>query len=356
MKILYVYDKMPRVYQNYLNILLKKIKCVDSLSYEETSTADICIRKNKLINKFIKVLYEMKAVKYPSLDYKFFYRYDIIHIQHSYLYKKVMSLKKHSNTKVVITLRGGDTYIKPWLDDRLVKFYKESYKFVDAFIVMSEHQKKYLNKNWRVSNEFIHVIPISFGEKNEAIPKFPNNDKLKLVSVFRMVWEKNINESLLFAKKLLELGINFEYDFYGGGNDLGQLYFLRDKYKLNNVVNIKGVIDNDVLKSKLSTYDLMLQFSFSEAFPTTILEAQSLGVPCIVSNAGGLTEAIIENETGYVSDGTSLEALCTKTIDLWKNKDRYLSFSNAAIEHVHKKFTVDNEISSLTKLYQSLLS
>lgn len=43
---------------------------------------------------------------------------------------------------------------------------------------------------------------------------------------------------------------------------------------------------------------LILPSTF-ENFPLTILEANACGTPAIVSNVGGLMEAVIDGETGY---------------------------------------------------------
>ena len=128
----------------------------------------------------------------------------------------------------MITLRGGDTYLKPWVDNTWLTFYKNSFHFIDAFVVMTNHQKKYLIEKWNVKDCLIYVIPVSFGIRKKVKPKYPNIGQIKLMSAFRMTWEKNINECLLLAKKMKENGVNFIYDFYGNGKDISQLYFLVD--------------------------------------------------------------------------------------------------------------------------------
>src|SRR5690606_20483607 len=107
----------------------------------------------------------------------------------------------------------------------------------------SQNQKEYLTR-WGVSEDKIEVIPISFGNKSDAQPKYPNTDKLRLVSAFRMTWEKNIEGTLRFAKTLKEKNIDFSFDIYGNGSDLGQLYYLIDRFDLNNHVFLKGKIEN----------------------------------------------------------------------------------------------------------------
>ena len=281
-------------------------------------------------------------------------QFDIVHIQLSYLRSKIIPLlDQKTRPKIVVTLRGGDTYLKPWASENWRNFYKESENNIDAFITMSEHQKNYLKK-WGVNERKIHVIPISFGNYSNAQPKYPNQNTLKLVSAFRMTWEKNIEGSMRYAKSLKEKGINFMYDIYGDGNDIGQLYFLIDKFDLGSNVNVKGKVDNYILKEKLIEYDFFVQLSISEALPASILEAQSKGIPCIISNSGGLPEAVIPNESAIVGDYNQTEYFVEESLRIWQNKDLYFSFSDKAIRNVNENFSIEKETERLIKLYHNL--
>ena len=147
-------------------------------------------------------------------------------------------------------------------------------------------------------------------------------------------------------------GVPFTFDIYGDGNDLGQLLYFIDYYQLNDYVFVKGKVDNDLLKSKLLEYDFFVQLSYSEAFPTSVLEAQSLGIPCVVSNSGGLPEAVVENKTALVDNYKNIETLVSETIDLYNDSERYFDFSKNAIEFVNENFAINNEIDRLTNLYK----
>ena len=218
---------------------------------------------------------------------------------------------------------------------------------------MSEDQKKYLTR-WGVPLDHIHVIPISFGEKFEIEPKYPNKNELKLVSVFRMCWEKNITDSLLLVSKLKKLGFNVSYDIYGDGPDLGQLYYLRDKFDLVKEVNILGKVANEVLKSELIKYDFLIQLSLSEALPTSVMEAQSMGLPAVVSNVGGLPEIIDNNYNGIILKDLSIIEL-QRISDLWRNKDLYYEYSKASINLSQSRYNINVESRKLLHLYDSLI-
>lgn len=350
---------MPATYQAYLlNLLeeLKKIIDIKVLTYKKDNRADYTIKSYGLKDRIQRLAFKTKISKNASLDIKVMKNYDIIHIQHSYLFSKLFPLfKKNKNKpKMVITLRGGDTYMKPWQSKTWREFYKINSHFIDAFITMSHHQKEHLTK-WGIDNNKIHVIPISFGNKNNALPKYPNTEILKLVSVYRMCWEKNIEGTIRVAKGLKEKNIPFMFDIYGDGNDLSQLYYLIDKFKLSNEINVMGKVENVVIKERLRDYDFLLQLSISEALPTTVLEAQSEGLPCIVSNSDGLPEAVINKKTAIVSDYNNYEYFINEIISLWKDNVRYYSYSLESIKNSNHKFSTDIEIKKLMNLYKGLM-
>ncbi len=358
MKILYVYDKMPGIYQNYLLILSNNIReklHIKTLTYSKTTTGDFNIHSYGLLDNIYRLLYKLKLSPHRSMDIKIMNQFNLLHIQHSYLRRKLIPLLKQKNRpKTIITLRGGDTYMYPWSSEDWRNFYMESGDKIDAFITMSEHQKKYLTR-WGVNESKIHVIPISFGSHSAAKPKYPNQECLKLVSAFRMTWEKNIEGCIQFARMLKDRNIPFIYDIYGAGSDLAELYYLIDRFELTSVINIKGAIDNEVLKSKLNEYDFFIQLSISEALPTSVLEAQAAGLPCVVSNSDGLPEAVIANETAIVGEYHNTEFFVDECLRVWNDRDLYFSFSANAIENANNNFSIEVETERLISLYQTLL-
>jgi glycosyltransferase involved in cell wall biosynthesis len=367
LKIYQVFESYPLFYQPYIPPTLDLLAAqsgIDSTIIAFKGKAKgkeaqiLPSFRNRVLKEFIYNRLHKRNDKFNFLEIKAIKNnVDIIHLQHSFLFNKVtslLSLPNDKRPKIVITLRGGDTYVKPWLGDRWKLFYSEYGHKVDAFIVMSEDQKKYLHR-WKVPLHRIHVIPISFGNKFEMKPKMPNHGTMKIISVFRMCWEKNIADNLRLIKYLNDLDIKVQYDIYGDGRDIGQLYYLIDLYDLNDCVNVKGRVDNKLIKEKLVNYDFKLQLSHSESLGMSVIEAQTYGVPAIVSNFGGLPEVVIDEKCGVIYDGENLEKLAKKIINLWEDKDKYYRFSQYSIKNSHEKYNVEMEVKLLDKLYQKLL-
>lgn len=296
-------------------------------------------------------------LKYPE-QFWFRKKNRIIHVQHSFLFHHVLNLLKlniHSKPKIIISLVGGETYVKPWTDKRWTDFYSKYGNLVDGYTVQSLNQKEYITK-WGIDKNKVFVIPVSFGIVSNANPKYPNSFKMKIISAFRMTWEKNIEGNIRFAKVLSDHQIPFEYHVYGHGVDLGQLFYLIDKFELQNKVIYKGYIENSELKKILPEYDFYLQLSISEALSASVIEAQSLGVPAIVSDSDGIKEAIIPNKTGICAPYYDLDFFVKETILLWNDKQRFYQFSTDAIEFANQNYSLQKELERTIAMYNSILA
>ncbi|WP_411768214.1 glycosyltransferase family 4 protein [Winogradskyella sp. A3E31] len=361
-KVLHIFENYSHVYQPYIPPVIEGLKQDEDLdisivAYKGRSSKALKVVPKYLKRRLVERWYQFINKRYKNLSYIEIWalknKTDIIHVQQSYMFPRILGLTeitKGIRPKLVVTLRGSETYVKPWVQDKWETFFKDYGNNIDAFVVMSTHQKEYLQR-WGVEQDRIHVIPISFGQKFEAKPKKASKDGIKIVSVFRLCWEKNINGNLMVIKILKEQGFKVSYDVFGDGPELGKLYYLINKYHLNDSVKVHGRVDNHELKKKLGNYDFILQLSHSEAFPTSVLEAQAIGIPAIVSNAGGLPDAIQQNNSGYAMDANDTERAADYIAGLWKDVEKYYSFSKAGIDYAQYHFSVDNEVSAIKSLY-----
>lgn len=79
--------------------------------------------------------------------------------------------------------------------------------------------------------------------------------------------------------------------------------------ELKKQIQILGIADSVVLtgyipypKAYLAMFDVFLLSSLSEGTSMTILEAMSLGKPCVVTDAGGNKEIVLHEQTGLVTE------------------------------------------------------
>src|SRR5690606_16765613 len=105
---------------------------------------------------------------------------------------------------------------------------------------------------------------------------------LKIIQVGRLQVVKNHGYSLLIAKKLKDKNIPFKMFFVGQGELYKDLKEQVIKDKLINEVVILGLRSD--IPQLMAGADVMLMPSLSEGFPVVLVEAQSVGIPSLVSD------------------------------------------------------------------------
>lgn len=364
-KIAYLFEHYPNANQPYITHLVNKLRAKEGLSLEvksfldaEKKTTGATVFQISWKKKFHALLrtFHKNQNKLTSPEVELL-KFDIVHVQHSFLFSHIsglLMLPAAIRPKIIITLRGGDTYVKPWFSKNWAEFYKAGSTHVDAFITMSENQRNYLQR-WGVPERKIHVVPVSFGDPFKAEPRYPNSKALQIVSIFRMQWEKNIDGNLRLIQELKSKGLPVKYDVFGSGRDIGQLYYLVDSYNLMDCVTVHGRTENEIIKQKLLDYDFLLQLSHSESLGMSVIEAQSYGVPCIVSNKGGLPELVENGINGIIIETSEIGKAVEQVIKIWNAKETYFEYSKNAIHNAQENFNTKVEAERLLQLYKSIL-
>jgi glycosyltransferase involved in cell wall biosynthesis len=161
---------------------------------------------------------------------------------------------------------------------------------------------------------------------------------------------------LRVIKQLVEKGYKVKYDIFGDGKDTCQVLYLTDKYKIAHCVTFHGRVDNKVLKSKFETSDFYLQLSHSESLGMSVIEAQTYGLPAIVSDSDGLPEVVIHEKTGFCVKPYEIQEAAGYIEKLWKSPELYYKFSKASIKNSQTNFSITMEVKRLQNLYQSLIN
>jgi len=128
---------------------------------------------------------------------------------------------------------------------------------------------------------------------------------------------------------------------------------LIEKYQLEDRIHFLGHLTNPIPYYKL--FDVfVLPSGEPEPFGGVIMEAMSLGLPVIGSNAGGTTEQIANNQNGYLFDNKNAEDLANK-IELFLNDPSSIKlFGNCSRERIEKYFSLDLHEENILRLYEEI--
>lgn len=116
---------------------------------------------------------------------------------------------------------------------------------------------------------------------------------------------------------------------------------------LENHVVIQNPVSNDELPMLLQAADVFALTSEpvyfphyqEEGLPRVIPEASACGLPVVVSTTGGLREAVVDNETGFVIRHGDLEMLKKRLILLLTDKKLASEMGKKGRQHVIRNFS-----------------
>lgn len=155
--------------------------------------------------------------------------------------------------------------------------------------------------------------------------------------VGRITRDKGINELLSATKSILEDNSDVYLFLIGDEDEIQTIDNSLRQWSISEK-RVKYFGKSNEVEKYLSAMNIFVLPSYREGFGTVVIEAEAMGVPVIVTDIPGPTEAMEENETGFVvrkSDGKDLEKTIRKAL---KNRDGLQSMGANGREFVTKNF------------------
>lgn len=180
------------------------------------------------------------------------------------------------------------------------------------------------------------------------------NKKLQIVTVARLNWIKGLDLAINAIKILKDEGLDFDYHIIGSGTPIEkERYRLQlHQLQLENEVFLHGKLSHDDVLSKLNSADIYLQSSIQEGFCNAVLEAQALGLLCVVTDAGGLNENIVHEKTGWIVPNGAPKLLANKIVEVNNlSTERKNEVSKNAISRVKHNFNVEQQQMQFADFY-----
>lgn len=131
---------------------------------------------------------------------------------------------------------------------------------------------------------------------SELLKRRINNKKIKFIVVARLINWKRIDLVIKAANLLKKENLEFEINIYGSGPEELKLLNQIKKFHLQDVVNLKGNLSNNLLLEKFKNYDACIFPSNQrEGWGAVVNEAMSHACPVIGSDKVGAVPFLIEN-------------------------------------------------------------
>ena len=261
------------------------------------------------------------------------------------------NVAKAMGTKSAVSFRGFDIGLYPHQHSDC---YNLLWEKIDKVHTISDdlYQRALdLGLNTHIPSE--KITPAINTEFFKSNSKKNLHNPLRILTIGRLTWKKGYEYALKALSLLKDKQINFEYHIVGEGNYREAIIYGTHQLRLAEHIKLKGLLSPEDVKKEMEWADVYIQPSIQEGFCNSVLEAQSMGLLCIVTNAEGLTENVIDWETGWVVKKRSARNLFNKIMDIITFDILELNrIRNNAVSRVIKQFNFDTQKKRFINFYQ----
>lgn len=228
-----------------------------------------------------------------------------------------------------------------------------------VILPQNKYDTEILTSEYNIKKEkIIKLLPFVdinfFDQKN-----FKRDDnKFKILFVGRLTEQKGID---ILYKSIEDMSNLPEFnDMIFTITGSGELeYMIKDLISKHDNVRFLGFVSDRKLIELYNSNDIIVLPSRWETALKIVLEAQSCGLPVIVSNIPGPNELIIPNETGFLIEPESYTDLSDKILRIFKlkkyDKENYIAMRQKSIKNADI-YSIDKIIIELENIFKETIN
>ena len=318
--------------------------------------------KNRLINYFriiqISIFTTHKIIKKENIDIVCFQ--DPVSSFFSILFLKV----RRAEVKIIVETHG-DFIETLSLEKNLVlpRLYKKLFYIMAKYsigksniirAVSSSTEQQVLDID---SSKSVVRFPawIDFKDFQNIEPKPLSKDKFNILFIGSVTDRKKPHMIIEAIQRINDKSYNLSIV----GPAPNEKYFkelkdLIDKLGLQNQVSLIGPVDRESVKDYYSSSNLMILPSISEGLARVIFESQVAMCPVLVTDAPGMSDIVIDGQTGYVFESNNLDSLSLKIEYINNNYDEASLVAKNAKGFILSNYSEDNFKFSFKKLFDTV--
>lgn len=175
---------------------------------------------------------------------------------------------------------------------RQLPFLGTAVESCDRVYCVSEHGRRTILRDHPWAADRLSLARLGTPDLGTAEPN-PDPTTLRIVSVSSVDWNKRVIRIADAIEVLANRGNLVDWTHLGEGPQLAALRERCARLPPGANVRLPGpVAPEEVHRRLLGGVDVFVNVSLSEGAPVSLMEAQSAGLPCVATNAGGSREVI----------------------------------------------------------------
>jgi len=186
------------------------------------------------------------------------------------------------------------------------------------------------------------IDPAEFGWRREA--------RILLV-VARLHRDKGVDFALRVLSRLRRKDPSLRLIVRGSGPAYASLVRLAADLGVEDLVRFIGRVSRERMVDLYNAATLVLSTSQNDLLPFALLEASACARPCVVTDAGAITDIVVDGQTGVVQQGRSEEDFANAVLALLRDDERRIRMETRARERMETLFSLPRVAGALTQVY-----
>ena len=222
----------------------------------------------------------------------------------------------------------------------------------DRVVTVSNAMREVLPRKWD-----IEVLYDGYEGRIRTPRSWQAADEKRFVYVGNYIEGKGQDVAIEAFARIAPMDATMRLDFYGG--DMGLAKNTAYRARLDALIAQHGLGERVRLHdfmtdtfAVLETAYVALNFSQSESFSMTVLEASGAGVPVIATRSSGPQEIIVEGVTGHLIPVGDVAAAAASMLQLAQDIAAAKAMGEAGAVHVRAKFSMQRLREQLMELWQ----
>lgn len=262
------------------------------------------------------------------------------------------TVAKAIGAKMAVSFRGFDITVYPVKNPGC---YKTMWKYVDKIHTLSDSLVNMARSHGLPDGiPVVKITPaIDINLFKTENPGIQPTEKIVFMTTGRLHWIKGYVSVIQALAILKSQGLDFNYKIIGEGKEYERIAFAAHQLGLKENVEFLGKLLHTEVKKELEHADIYLQYSLQEGFCNAVLEAQAMGKLCIVSNAEGLAENVLHEQTGWVVAKQTPKQLAEKIKEVIAlDEQEKQIIRRQAVERVKNEFNLEKQQREFVEFYE----
>ncbi|RJP75585.1 MAG: glycosyltransferase family 1 protein [Desulfobacteraceae bacterium] len=218
------------------------------------------------------------------------------------------------------------------------------------YVAVSKYAAHNNSRYLGIPAKHIRVVHNSFQQEMHTLPSIREPIVLTVSHVRDY---KNPVKWLEVAKMVTEREKTIKFVWLGDGEKLDEMKSAVQKNNLeDNIFFLGHRNDVDFFYANAMIY---FQPSLIENHSISVVEAMSYGLPCIVSNAGGMPESVIHGTTGYIADPGDVGVFADRILTLFKNQKLREKMGLAGKKRAQDNFSELIQEKKIIRIYKDMI-